>query len=514
MMSDEPTRDGSPVHGQAGAAEPASSGGTDQSWRDIIERSSELITEEVAEATSNIRAFSSKQLRRARDLLARMYGLRRARRLYPYAHPAVAESARDLMEVIGAYHSEGVDVPLTFFEEEVLLGDQVLAEDSVLFDQLIRDMVSIGASSLTFERGLTLDELVRFSSVLGAKAEEVAAMEGGLQSLIDRVRAPHVVVGTVSVMRDEDETDEDDEVTSKLSYASALDLLREMERLVRSNQSLDASHVKGTVRSLVDNILRNRFAMLELTGLKSFDEYTFYHSVNVAILSLALGSTLTRDYRFLSALGIGAILHDLGKMSVDAEVLNKQGPLTSDEWAEMRRHPVYGAEVAVLTTGIDRASIVCVLEHHMRFDLSGYPARETKRRQHITSRIVAVADAYDAMTSQRPYSSPRMQDEAMGIIVKNAGRALDPTLVRLFVNMMGYFPPRSVVSLSSGETAIVVSPSQSQAALPRVRIIADADGRFIDPIDIDLSDPAISDGRTAVRCLDPAGMNVDVADFL
>jgi putative nucleotidyltransferase with HDIG domain len=473
------------------------------------------ITAEVTAAAGSVQTFSVKQVRRARDLLARLYALRRARRLYPLEHPALVQAARELHEVVSAYHGEGTDVPLTFFEDEVLLGEQVLAEDSVLFDQLIRDMTAIGAGSVTFVRGVTQDEIVRFAEVIGARPDEVAAADGGIATIVERARVPHIIVGTVSVVREDAALRDEDAVkAAKAVYTGALELMRELERLIRSNQAISAGPVKGVVRSLVDNILRNRYAMLELSGLKNFDEYTFYHSVNVAILSLALGSTLTRDYRFLSSLGVGALLHDIGKMNVELDVLNKTGPLTSEEWAKIRNHPVHGAEMTALTNGLDRASIVCVLEHHMRYDLTGYPQRSPQRAQHVASRIVAVADAYDAMTSQRPYSAPRMQDEAMNILVRNAGSALDPTLVRLFIGLLGYFPPRSVVLLSSGETAIVTSPSPGDPAKPRVRVIADADGRLTSPVDIDLSDVEQGGGRSVVRCLDPTGMNVSVADYL
>lgn len=473
------------------------------------------IRAEVKDMASSTRTFSTKQVQRARDVLARLYGLRRARRLYPIEHPAVAEAAKGLFDVVAVYHAEGVDVPLTFFEEEVLFGEQILAEDSVLFDQLIRDMTSIGAGSITFMRGLEVSEVVRLADIIGLRSDEAAALEGGITSLVERASLPHIAISAVNVVRDDATVaDEESGQAAKFAYTSALDLLRELERLIRQNQSFSAGHIKGAVRSLVDNILRNRYAMLELSGLKSFDEYTFYHSINVAILSLALGSTLTRDYRFLSSLGVGALLHDIGKMSVELGVLNKTTPLTSEEWAELREHPVRGAEIATLTSGVDRASVVCVLEHHMRYDLSGYPTRNIEHPQHITSRIVAVADAYDAMTSQRPYSAARMQDEAMGIIVKNSGTALDPTLVRLFVDALGYFPPRSVVLLSTGETAVVVSPSPSDPTRPVVRIIADSTGAFTDAFDLDLSNADQAAGRSVIRCLDPTGMNVDIADFL
>lgn len=479
------------------------------------ERQFERITAEVREAATGARAFSSEQVQRARDLLARLYALRRARRLYPVEHPAVAQTAREVYAVIAAYHNEGIDVSLTFFEDEVLLGEQVLAEDSMLFDQLIRDMVSIGAASITFVRGMTLGEVVRFIPVVGARVEELDGLEGGIATLAERAACPHIIISAVSVVRDDVAVEEGDaREIAKATYTGTLELLRELERLIKSNQSLNVPHVNNTARSLVDNILRNRYAVLELSGLKSFDEYTFYHSVNVAILSIALGSTLTRDYRFLSALAVGAILHDIGKMTVDLSILNKTGPLTSDEWAEMRNHPVRGAEIVALTSGIDRASIVCVLEHHMRYDLGGYPSREPARSQHIASRIVAVADAYDAMTSQRPYSAPRMQDEAMSIVVRSAGTALDPGLVRQFIDMLGYYPPRSLVLLDTGETAVVVSPSATDRARPVVRVIGGPDGTVIEPVDLDLSRADQAGGRSVVRCLDPSGMNIDIAEFL
>lgn len=459
-------------------------------------------------------AFSAKQLRRARDMLARLYALRRAKRFYPLEHPAVGQAVDELATVIAKYHDEGIDVPITFYEDELLLGEQLLAEDSVLFDQLIRDMTSIGAGNIVFERGLTVSELTRFATIIACDPEEVTAA-GGIGAMVTAAGLEHIVVSGVAVYRESEQViDEDAQKIARASYANALDLMRELERLIRSSQVLNVARVKGTVRSLIENVLNNRYATLELAGLKSFDEYTFYHSVNVAILSLALGSMLTHDFRFLSTLGVGALLHDLGKMTIDLDILNKTGPLTSDEWTEIRKHPILGAENAALTPGLDKAAIVIVLEHHMRYDLTGYPQRTPPRTQHLASRIVAIADAYDAMTSRRSYSVARRQDDAIVTLVKNADSALDPTLVRLFVSLMGLYPPRSIVLLSSGETGVVVAPNPHDVTAPRVRLIASADGTMLTPVDIDLSNADEAGGRTIERCLDPAGLNVDVSDFL
>jgi hypothetical protein len=149
----------------------------------------------------------------------------------------------------------------------------------------------------------------------------------------------------------------------------------------------------------------------------------------------------------------------------------------------------------------------------MRYDLDGYPARSPRRPQHLTSRIVALADAYDAMTSRRSYAEARPQDEAMEILAKNAGTAFDPALVRMFTQMMGIYPPRSVVRLTSGEIAVVISPN-SDIVMPCVRVITDADGAFTDAHDVNLSDPEQAAGRRIELCLDATALNIEVDDYL
>ena len=472
----------------------------------------ELIQADDTKTSPPVAVFSAKQTRRARAMLARLYALRRAQRFYPQEHPAVEQAVDEFAAILAQFHDEGVDVPITFYDDELLLGEQLLAEDSVLFDQLIRDMTAIGAGNVVFARGVTRSEIQQFARIISLDPE-VVTDQGGVSAMAIEAGLTRIVVSGVAVYREPAEIkDEDGKKLAREAYSNALDLMRELERLIRANQVINVPRVKGTVRSLIENVLNNRYATLELVGLKSFDEYTFYHSVNVAILSLALGSMITHDFRFLSTLGVSALLHDVGKMTVDLNVLNKPGPLTSEEWAQIRQHPIFGAENTALTPGLDKAATVIVLEHHMRFDLTGYPQRIPMKKQHLASRIVAVADAYDAMTSRRTYSAARPQDDAVVTLIKNADTALDPTLVRLFVSLMGLYPPRSVVLLSSGETGIVISPNPHEVSLPRVRIIAAAGGEMVTPVDVDLTDDA--EGRTVERCIDPAGLNVEVSDFL
>ncbi|MDZ4168355.1 MAG: HD-GYP domain-containing protein [Coriobacteriia bacterium] len=454
--------------------------------------------------------YSAKQVGRVRELIARLYAIRRAKRFYPLDHPAVVEGIDLLAHAIAGYHDEGVDVQLSFFDGEILLGEQLLTEESVAFDQLVRDLTSIGVGSIVFRRGFAPSELSESMTVIAADSAEIAEM-GGIEAAISALQPSRVVIGTVKAVERTDRSGAATDEDARAAYSGAVSLLREVDRLMRVNRHMPASKVKGVVRSLVDNVISNRYAMLQLTGLKNYDEYTFYHSANVAILSLALGSMVTQDYRFLSSLGAGALLHDLGKLSVDLEILNKPGVLTPDEWSNVREHPVRGAQMVSMLPGVDKSAVVVILEHHMRFDGTGYPQRTPIRPQHLSSRIVAVADSYDAMTSQRSYSAARVQDEAMSLLAKGAGSALDPVLVRLFIKLMGVYPVGSVVRLSHGQVGIVIAPSDSDPVRPVVRVIASEDGEMIDPMDVDL---AISTEISVRGCIDPRLLNIDVEAYL
>jgi HD-GYP domain-containing protein (c-di-GMP phosphodiesterase class II) len=458
--------------------------------------------------------YSMKQQRRVRDVLTRFSAVRRAARFYPLDHPAVTEGVYLLSDSLRLYLEEGVDVQLAFYEGEILLGAQLMTEESVLFDQLVRDMMAIGVGSLVFRQGMTNAELGRAVAILASDTKEVL-QANGIEHMVEEADLPHIQVGAVRTLGGDGELGEGEageaQADSRTAFTNAVSLIREMDALIHSNHQVSAVRVKGVVRSLVDNVLTNRYAMLQLTGLKNYDEYTFYHSANVAILSLALGSCITHDYRFLSSLGVGALLHDIGKLTVDLSILNKPGPLTPEEWAAVRQHPVTGAEMTALLPGVDKASIVTILEHHMRWDGTGYPLRSPRRKQHLASRIVAVADSYDAMTSRRSYSAARVQDEAMLLLAKSSGSSLDPALVRLFVGLMGLYPPRSAVRLSDGSVGIVLAPGEDDPLRPVVRRIADSEGVFLAPEDIDLLHvPELS----VKACIDPRLLNIEVDDYV
>ena len=463
-----------------------------------------------ARGGSAVREYTVAQQRRAREVLTRLHAVRRAARFYPFDHPAVGVTVSALLDILRTYFVEGADVMFAFLDGDVFLGEQLLTEESLLFDQLVRELVAQGVGSINFRQGLVLDELGRAMRVLTTDAAELEA-RGGMDKLAERARIPHVEIGLVGLLETTGEEEVELSEDVRTAFGNAVSVIRDIQSSLSIKRKPTLNHVTGVTKSLVDNVLSNRHAMLQMTSLKNYHEYTYYHSANVAILSVALGSLVTQDARFLSSLGSGALLHDVGKLAVGTDIIDKPGALDPAEWAKMREHPVLGAEMASQMPNIDRSVLVPILEHHMRWDGSGYPSRTPRRKQHLTSRIVAVADSYDAMTSRRSYSAARVQDQALELIVESAGSSLDPALVQLFVRMMGAYPPRSVVSLSDGSVGIVIAPSETDPYRPMVRVLTDREGHFTTPTDVLLTDRKDLEVRGLI---DPRQLNIDIDDYL
>ncbi len=444
-----------------------------------------------------------------REFLTCLSAARRSSQLYPPEHPAVRHAVDDLKAVLERLLAGAPAVSFTFFEGDLVFEDRVMTRESVVFDQFIRDVNALGIDSIEVERGVAAEELTRAARILAADVLDVEA-SGGIERMIDAANLRAVRFGRVRPAEPDAGWSEGAE-RAREAYDNAVDLIREVDGLVSSGARPSAVPVKSAVSGLVEGVLQRRTAMLELTALRDYDEYTFYHSANVAILSLGIGSMITHEPRFLTSLGTGALLHDVGKLAVDRKVLDKPGSLTPEEWHAMRAHPVTGARIVSAVPGLDRSAVVSVLEHHMAYDGSGYPERAAHKGQHLASRIVAVADAYDAMTSRRCYSTARPQAEAMRLIAESAGHSLDPVLVRLFVTMLGVYPPRSVVRLGDGRTAVVVRPGDADPLRPVVRLVASADGELVESYLLDLSGP---DAPAIAHHIDAALLNIEVDDYL
>ena len=238
---------------------------------------------------------------------------------------------------------------------------------------------------------------------------------------------------------------------------------------IRQNTTEEA---KAVVHSIVEEIIKNRDIMVNMIDLKSYDNYTYYHSVNVGVLSIVVGVALGMNGADLYKLGLGALLHDIGKVFIDKGIIDKPAFLTPEEFEEVKKHPALGYEYLMdANLNLPVSGLIGVLQHHERNDGSGYPEGLSGEEINRLSRITAIADVFDAMTSDRPYRPGMMPSEVMEYLMGGAGTLFDSDLVYLFTRKVAAFPLGTCVLLSNGLTAIVVENYEDCGLRPKVKIV-------------------------------------------
>ncbi|PKM94257.1 MAG: HD-GYP domain-containing protein [Firmicutes bacterium HGW-Firmicutes-1] len=245
---------------------------------------------------------------------------------------------------------------------------------------------------------------------------------------------------------------------------------------------------KQLIATIVEQLLINKDTMVNLIDLKFFDDYTYFHSVNVAVLSVVIGVGLGLDKEELYNLGLGAILHDMGKIFIDKDVVNKPSKLTVAEYEEIKRHSEFGYKYLKETYQIPTASYIGVLHHHEKYDGSGYPSNVSKDSISLIGRIICIADVYDALISNRPYRAALLPSEAMEYIMANGGLMFDVNITKVFARKVAPFPVGTYVKLSNGYTGIVAENFEEACMRPSVKIILDPEGKKIMPRFINLKD--------------------------
>jgi len=243
--------------------------------------------------------------------------------------------------------------------------------------------------------------------------------------------------------------------------------------------------IQELVSSIIGDILKNEHAMINMIDIKVFDDYTYYHSVNVAVISIVMGVALDFDRHQLHDLCLGALLHDIGKVFIPKHILQKENDLNYEEIEEVRRHPIVGCEYLKKAFNLPNTVTAAIMDHHEKCDGSGYPEGRTGERISKFGKIVAVADVYDALTSDRPYRTALLPSDAIELVMGSAGTHFEASLVDTFLRRIAPYPIGTIVMLSNGYTGIVVENYVDFCLRPTVRVIK-KDDRDCAPFLLDL----------------------------
>lgn len=383
------------------------------------------------------------------------------------------------------------------------------------FDFLSREFKRRGLGSMTFSGRILAEDIKAFLRAFISSPYSQSPYESLLEGISN---IDSISVGPLKKIVEEG--DFDIRRVVKKTYFNAVSFTKGVITKIKSGEKVSIKKAKRVVESMVDMILQEEELLLGMTAIKDYDEYTYHHSVNVSILSVALGQRLGLSRKALTELGLVALFHDIGKMEVPPEILNKPTNFNDEEWRIIQKHPFWGVRAILKLKGLDNTSIrtaIVAFEHHLNFDLSGYPKITRPLNLDFYSRIVSLADQYDAMTSSRVYSRiPMAPDKALSVMMERSGTQLDPLLFKFFINMIGVYPIGTLVLLDTKELGLVYGANPVFQDRPRVLIIIDGNGQRVSGPIVDLTEKG-EDGkylRTIIKTMDPNKYRINLAEYL
>ncbi len=435
-----------------------------------------------------------------------MRAARSQARLLPPEHPSVAKAVRDLLDRLEEGLRQTPSVTLSILGGEVYLDGRLLANDSIIYADVVRELAERKLDSVVFLRGLTAPELTRFVVLSNLRADEIDG-RGGWKSVLTQESVRHV--GTDQTVGLTESTPSMQ--AAREMYHLCLDAVIESFSEARKGQLFDFRMIQQRVKTFTSILLDDQQVFHNLSTIKDKDQYTFYHSVNVAVLALLIGFKLNLTQPMLELVGAAAMLHDVGKMRIPSDILNKPEELSKNEWVVMQTHTVEGAKILLKSPDPMALPMVVAAQHHAEHSLSGYPDFSGLGRLHMLTEIVSIADMFDALTSDRAYRKALPPDQAIKIIAEGSGRRFHPILVKVFAQLSGLFPIGTIVELNTGELAVVVRPNPNDLYRPAVRIIPRTQGSRMEEGEVQLSERnGRGYTRSIIRAVDPAEYGIQV----
>jgi HD-GYP domain-containing protein (c-di-GMP phosphodiesterase class II) len=472
-------------------------------------------------------AASESFIRRAgRALIVTVYGAMRVIRLYPPENEAVRNALNDLVTAGKTLLDQDKELELRTSGEFIFVNSTRLRLDLdnyASFSHLLSVLRKCGVGTISVTPEATArDWLVLLSQLLSLSASGEDVIVHDVVEKLEAAGVTTFTLGPPPVTDDDSDFMRRAKEAAKRTYSHSVAVTKECMGSVRLGQAPNIKKIKRVVQTIVDQILNEETSLVGLTTIRDYDEYTFTHSVNVCIFSVALGRRLGLSKLQLFDLGMAALFHDIGKSRVPLGVLNKVENLNDEDWRWLAAHPWLGVLALFQIRGLAelpyRAMVVCY-EHHMKTDLTGYPRAVRPRDQSIFARIVAVADGFDAATSRRAYQTVPMSPAAVLAGMRdNPRRGFDQVIVKGFINMVGIYPVGTLVVLDTFELAIVhsVNPNPQAISRPVVRIVSDDRGNVLFPGELaDLTEQSASGvyRRTIIKTEHPDRYGITVGDY-
>ncbi|HTP67089.1 MAG TPA: HD domain-containing phosphohydrolase [Geobacteraceae bacterium] len=464
-------------------------------------------------------------IRIGRALVTHFFVLLKTAQNYKEGHAALAAPLANVLAAISEIHKRSEEASIRVKRGYLLVGEVRLKPDGAglgAFNFMTGELKRYLIGGICFLPLVSAEEISNFVYIFN-EIEPIPTPMTYIKFL-ERMQQRMVMNIELDTFGEDDDGYEDfdgaeltdNKIRSRKIYSHTVNAVSEVMENAKMGHTLRLRKSKRVVQCLIDQLLAAETNLIGLTTIRCHDEYTYNHSVNVCILSLAIGQRVGLSKQKLCELGMAALFHDIGKSEIPLAILNKSTEFSREEWEIMQQHPLLGVKKLMKLKGLDAlgARIISgAFEHHLYCDFSGYPRLPYKRLS-LFGRIISIADCYDGITSSRVYSRvAHPPDKALRFMLSRAGKIYDPVLLKLFVNCIGIYPIGTLLLLDSRELGIVVenNPDPEKWNYPRVKIIADAKGTEVNGEVIDLADPRCA--KSVKETLDPNQYQIDVGNY-
>ena len=463
-----------------------------------------------------------RRLELGRELIVNWAALFRAVHFHEHANDTVVSHCEKIRRTVGALIEQDDDAELTVRHDSIFVNGlriRAAAVASTSYQRLIDLLRAAGIGTMHVDDDASPSELEVVARLLQTTADSRQEPSELVRELGARGGVSHVQLEPEEQAEELPEDLTPEQIARRV-YLRSISVVKSIFHEYRTVDRISARRVKRVVQAMIDSLDGGTESLMHLTSLKNYDEYTFNHSVNVSVMGIALGRHAGLSRRQLYSVGQAGMMHDLGKLAIPKDLLNKPGRMTPEERQRMQLHSVDGFVSIASKLGASPDTIDIALtafEHHWNEDGTGYPQVATPRPQGLLSRIITVVDRYDAMTSDRVYRAAMSPEKALAIMFGKLGPQYDQALLSYFLNLMGNYPLGTTVRLSDRSIGVVLKGSSEPEFrhFPTVKLILNPDGAAATGELLDLRATADKESPTRiVETVDPKEYGIEVMDYM
>lgn len=409
------------------------------------------------------------------NLIKEVSNAAQTRAIYGGGHGLTQNVIDGLYANLNEILSDREEITIGVIGNEVAFEKEPFYEASKQLNAFISHLKSMEIEKITLRKGIERKEIANFIDAFVVNAKELKEA-GGLEKLLESHDVQNIMVGKIDFSKET--LDKNDINTlAKKNFHDGIDLLTKISQNIKNNQPIDVKIARLFISNIISTLLKDRSSLLLLTSLMCHDEYTFVHAINVAVFTLVQAESLNLNQNLLNEIGTAALFHDIGKLALGKDILNKETGLKEEETEEIHKHPTTGAKILLSTQGINPLISIVSFEHHIKNDMTGYPQKLYGGNLNLVSKMVSISDYYDAVRSERSYHKGIKPEEAFEAMMKLSGIQFHPELLNNFFNIIGVYPPGTLVELTDGTIGIVIRENALDIKRPQVEILYNAKGQ-------------------------------------